>query len=73
MKKKELEALVRQLMEQNAELTRMLTAAQMEMKARKCNDITDVMPKIYPQPYVPSSTTMPPWWGHATWGTSLAN
>lgn len=73
MTKKELEALVRQLTEQNAALTRMLTAMQMEMKARKCNDIIDLMPNIYPLPYVPSPTTQPPWWQQVTCGTSLAN
>ena len=80
MTKKELETMVRQLTEQNAELTRLLTAVQMELQARKCNDITDVMPKVYPQPYSPLTTPYSPitaplpwWWNHVTCGTSLAN
>lgn len=65
MTKKELESLVRQLTEQNAELTRLLTAAQMELQAKKCSNITDVMPKIYPQPYNGGTTTLPRWWEEA--------
>lgn len=73
MTKNELEALVRQLTEQNAVLTRMLTAMQMEMKSRKCNDITYLMPNIYPLPYVPPPITQPRWWEQAMCGTNLAN
>jgi hypothetical protein len=73
MTKKELESLVRQLTEQNAAMTRMLTAMQMEIKARKCNDITDVKPKIYPQPYSPTTAPLPRWWEQAMCGTNLAN
>lgn len=87
MTKKELEELVKRQSEQIAELTKMLTAMRMELQAmrmelqaRKCNDITDVMPKVYPQPYSPltspySPTTapLPRWWEQAMCGTSLAN
>lgn len=73
MTKKELEELVKRQSEQIAELTKMLTAMQMELQARKCNDITDVMPKVYPQPYSPLTAPLPWWWNHVTCGTSLAN
>ena len=70
MTKKELEELVKRQSEQIAELTKMLTAMQMELKARKCNDITNVMPKVYPQPYpqpyTPTITApLPRWWEEA--------
>jgi uncharacterized coiled-coil protein SlyX len=80
MTKKELEELVKRQSEQIAELTKMLAAMQMELQSRKCNDITDVMPKVYPQPYSPltapySPTTVPLpwWWNHTMCGTNLAN
>lgn len=77
MTKKELEELVKRQSEQIAELTKMLAAMRMELQARKCNDITnditDVMPKIYPQPYAVGTTTLPRWLEQVTWKTSLAN
>lgn len=73
MTKKELEELVKRQSEQIAELTKMLTAMQMELKARKCNDITNVIPKVYPQPYTPITAPLPRWWEQVTLKTSLAN
>lgn len=66
MTKKELEELVKRQSEQIAELTKMLAAMQMELQSRKCNDITDVMPQVYPQPYTPTITApLPRWWEQA--------